>query len=193
MNAIYRSADYSKGIFQSIGFKEFHNYLLLTEDQRKNPITKVLLTQGIESLKIVTKRYAKQQIKWIRNRFLRLNDRKVPNIYRLDTSSPELWRQQVLEPSIAIVNAFIKGNPVPSHIKPVPKTEINENYSKLFVCDICEKRLSGFVAYESHMKSKGHKYQINHKNNLKKEKYYQLLSILKTHQNKLKDNRRNSI
>lgn len=29
-----RSPDYTKGIFQSIGFKEFHAYLILSEEER---------------------------------------------------------------------------------------------------------------------------------------------------------------
>jgi len=29
-----RSPDYTKGIFQSIGFKEFHTYLILSEEER---------------------------------------------------------------------------------------------------------------------------------------------------------------
>ena len=32
----FRSPDYTKGIFQSIGFKEFHNYLILPEDERRS-------------------------------------------------------------------------------------------------------------------------------------------------------------
>ena len=151
------------------------------------------MNQGIESLKSVTKSYAKQQIKWIRNRFLKLNDREVPPIYRLDTTSPEKWTQQVLEPSIGIINALINERPVPTHIKAVPKIEINDNLSQVFRCDICDKRLSGLVAYKSHLISKGHKYQINHKNNLKKKKYYELLALLKTYENQLKTIRRNSI
>jgi tRNA dimethylallyltransferase len=117
-----RSADYSKGIFQSIGFKEFHKYLLLTEEQRKtNPFSEQMLRESVDSLKLVTKRYVKHQLKWIRNRFLRLNDREVPDIYRLDTTSPELWTREVLSPSVAIVSAYLNKSEVPSHIRPVPK------------------------------------------------------------------------
>ncbi|CAG2169710.1 unnamed protein product [Oppiella nova] len=130
------SADYSKGIFQSIGFKEFHKYLLLTEEQRKtNPFSEQMLRESVDSLKLVTKRYVKHQLKWIRNRFLRLNDREVPDIYRLDTTSPELWTREVLEPSVAIVSAYLNKSEVPSHIRPVPKIDLDENHSKLFECN----------------------------------------------------------
>ena len=36
----FRKADYSLGIFQSIGFKEFHDYLLLDEDKKQTEIGK---------------------------------------------------------------------------------------------------------------------------------------------------------
>ena len=35
VRACCRSADYTKGIFQSIGFKEFHNYLILPQEERE--------------------------------------------------------------------------------------------------------------------------------------------------------------
>ena len=31
-----QSYDYTRGVFQAIGFKEFHEYLLLSNDERKS-------------------------------------------------------------------------------------------------------------------------------------------------------------
>lgn len=185
-------ADYSKGIFQSIGFKEFHNYLILSEEQRKSSFAEPLLRQGIDSLKLVTKRYANSQLKWIRNRFLKHNDRVVPNIYRLDTTSPELWQQNVLQPSIDLISAQLNGRPSPNHIKSEPKINVAKDNAKLFPCDVCKKQISGLVAYESHLKSKGHKYHLNRQKNLRKQQLYRLLAILKSHESSLKERRRNS-
>ncbi|XP_040830220.1 tRNA dimethylallyltransferase isoform X4 [Ochotona curzoniae] len=63
------SQDYQHGIFQSIGFKEFHEYLI-TEGKCTPETSNQLLKKGVEALKQVTKRYARKQIRWIRNRFL---------------------------------------------------------------------------------------------------------------------------
>ena len=41
-----READYTTGIFQSIGFKEFHDYLLLPEDERGSTRGQHLLQKG---------------------------------------------------------------------------------------------------------------------------------------------------
>nr|XP_048681781.1 tRNA dimethylallyltransferase isoform X1 [Caretta caretta] len=62
--------DYQHGIFQSIGFKEFHEYLI-TEGNCPQETSALLLEKGIQALKLVTKRYARKQNKWVRNRFLR--------------------------------------------------------------------------------------------------------------------------
>uniref|UniRef100_A0A8C9P8J0 tRNA dimethylallyltransferase n=1 Tax=Spermophilus dauricus TaxID=99837 RepID=A0A8C9P8J0_SPEDA len=61
--------DYQHGIFQSIGFKEFHEYLI-TEGKCTPETSNQLLKKGIEALKQVTKRYARKQNRWVKNRFL---------------------------------------------------------------------------------------------------------------------------
>lgn len=71
------SADYTKGVFQSIGFKEFHKYLMLNEEQQKSKEGLSALEEGIDNLKIATRRYAKKQTRWVINRFLGRDDRQV--------------------------------------------------------------------------------------------------------------------
>lgn len=73
----HREADYTIGIFQSIGFKEFHDYLVLPSSEQTSETGKMMLEQGVEALKVRTRRYARQQIKWIRKRFLQQPDRQV--------------------------------------------------------------------------------------------------------------------
>uniref|UniRef100_A0A8C3LFI8 tRNA dimethylallyltransferase n=1 Tax=Chrysolophus pictus TaxID=9089 RepID=A0A8C3LFI8_CHRPC len=62
--------DYQHGIFQSIGFKEFHEYLV-SEGNCSPETSALLLQKGIQALKQVSKRYARRQNKWVRNRFLK--------------------------------------------------------------------------------------------------------------------------
>ena len=69
-------ADYTVGIFQSIGLKEFHNYLLLSEAEQSSASGNDLLENGKELMMIATRQYARRQRKWIRQRFLR-SDRYV--------------------------------------------------------------------------------------------------------------------
>lgn len=76
VSILFRSdGDYTHGILQSIGFKEFHDFLMLSDEEHltvADPVrSEKLIEEGVEKLKLVTKRYARRQIKWIRNRFLR--------------------------------------------------------------------------------------------------------------------------
>ncbi|XP_034747861.1 tRNA dimethylallyltransferase isoform X2 [Etheostoma cragini] len=64
------SQNYQQGIFQSIGFKEFHDYLTAPESSTQQE-KDTLRDKGIEALKIATRRYARKQNKWVRNRFLK--------------------------------------------------------------------------------------------------------------------------
>ncbi len=51
--------DYTKGIFQSIGFKEFHNYLLLSAEEKEAEAGKKEFDKGAELLKLATRQYAR--------------------------------------------------------------------------------------------------------------------------------------
>ena len=51
--------DYTTGIFQSIGFKEFHNYLLLSPEDKDTDNGKEEFKKGVELLKIATRQYAR--------------------------------------------------------------------------------------------------------------------------------------
>lgn len=63
-----------------IGLKEFHEYLIMNAEQRASPEGKTAFESGVEVLKRVTRRYARKQIRWIRNRFLGRSDREVRKI-----------------------------------------------------------------------------------------------------------------
>ncbi|XP_023582959.1 tRNA dimethylallyltransferase isoform X5 [Trichechus manatus latirostris] len=76
------SQDYQHGIFQSIGFKEFHEYLT-TEGKCTPEISNQLLKKGIEALKQVTKRYARKQNRWVKNRFLSTHTKSKSHLYQL--------------------------------------------------------------------------------------------------------------
>ena len=45
---LYREIDYTHGIFQSIGFKEFHEYLILSDDEKDSDEGKRLLLKGMD-------------------------------------------------------------------------------------------------------------------------------------------------
>ncbi|XP_075410445.1 tRNA dimethylallyltransferase isoform X1 [Tenrec ecaudatus] len=165
------SQDYQHGIFQSIGFKEFHEYL--TTEGKCTPETgSQLLKKGIEALKQVTKRYARKQNRWVKNRFLSRPGSSVPPIYGLEVSDVSKWEESVLEPALEIVRSFIQvtihhsttiawfagHKPEIAPIKmPCSETESKRSYH---MCDLCGRIIIGDREWAAHLKSKSHGYQL---------------------------------
>lgn len=101
-----------RGILQSIGFKEFSSYLSMSPNsaERNSPMGEEILRGAVEKAKSATKQYARRQIKWIINRFLRRPYFGSIPVYRLDvtealrTSSTSIWAQDVLAPACRIIH-----------------------------------------------------------------------------------------
>jgi len=113
--------DPTRGVYQSIGFKEFQEYLekvRLNEDNEdmgggesggerqktqtnSNVELAAALERGVEQLKISTHRYARKQLAWIRNRWV-AND--IP-VHVLDTTVIKQWEINVNQIAQSVVRA----------------------------------------------------------------------------------------
>ncbi|XP_013876564.1 tRNA dimethylallyltransferase [Austrofundulus limnaeus] len=155
------SQDYQNGIFQSIGFKEFHNYLTAPEGISTEEKDK-LRREGIEALKIATKRYARKQNKWVHNRFLKRPGNNVPAVYGLDVTDVSKWEETVLNPALQILDRLSKGEE--PAIAPI-RVEGAEQRNKLSynTCDLCDRIIIGDVEWAAHLKSKKHQYHMRKK------------------------------
>ncbi|XP_069333846.1 tRNA dimethylallyltransferase isoform X3 [Eulemur rufifrons] len=163
-NASENSQDYQHGIFQSIGFKEFHEYLI-TEGKCTPETSNQLLKKGIETLKQVTKRYARKQNRWVKNRFLSRPGPSVPPVYGLEVSDVSKWDESVLEPALGIVQSFIQGHkPAAAPIK-MPYSE-TENKRSYHMCDFCDRIIIGDREWAAHTKSKSHLHQLKKRRRL---------------------------
>lgn len=151
--------DYTRGIFQSIGLKEFHPYLMMSQSERESDMGIKKLNECIEQLKMVTRRYARKQNKWTVNRFLCRMDREVPPLYSLDTTDPSKWCENVTTPAIEIVDCALHGRPC--KYKPLDKIENKSSNSNAtddtYYCEICERLFVGNHQWNDHLKSIRHK------------------------------------
>ncbi|RWS30341.1 tRNA dimethylallyltransferase-like protein [Leptotrombidium deliense] len=165
-----KNADYTEGIFQSIGFKEFHRYLILDKESRESKKGRKIFEECTERMKYATFRYAKWQEKWIVNRLLR-SDRVIPPIFGLNTSDLTQWQQNVTNIAIEIVKSHVKGTPLPTNIVPMEKEvscEDNtpEERRRLHHCDICERLIVGTKNWKMHLKSRKHYNVVNSRKRL---------------------------
>uniref|UniRef100_A0AAQ4Q5J0 tRNA isopentenyltransferase 1 n=1 Tax=Gasterosteus aculeatus aculeatus TaxID=481459 RepID=A0AAQ4Q5J0_GASAC len=130
------SQNYQHGIFQSIGFKEFHDYL--TKNSFNN-LQQPPLTAGIEALKIATRRYARKQNKWVRNRFLKRPGDSVPVVYGLDVTDASRWEETVLNPALQILESLSKPAVQPIRAEGAQQ----RNKRSRHACDQCDKVIIG--------------------------------------------------
>ncbi|EHB16269.1 tRNA isopentenyltransferase, mitochondrial [Heterocephalus glaber] len=131
-NSSENSQDYQHGIFQSIGFKEFHEYLI-TEGKCTPETSTQLLKKGPGP--------------------------GAPPVYGLEVSDVSKWKESVLEPALDIVHSFIQGHkPVAAPVK-IPYNEA-ENKRSYHMCDLCDRIIIGDREWAAHIKSKSHLHQV---------------------------------
>ncbi|XP_018615419.2 tRNA dimethylallyltransferase isoform X2 [Scleropages formosus] len=129
------SQDYQKGIFQSIGFKEFHQYLTagpdVGEEQRE-----ALLRQGPGS--------------------------SVPPVFGLDVTDVSCWEKTVLTPALQVLESLKKGEK-PS-LEPIRVEGIKpRNKRSRHTCELCDKIIIGDLEWKAHLKSKNHQFHLRKK------------------------------
>ena len=153
-------ADYTVGIFQSIGFKEFHDYLILDTESQQSEAGKALFEKGKAQMMLHTRQYARKQTKWIRQRFLRGDDRECPSVYGFDSSDPSKWESGVLRPATAVVEAYLAQDFDRLEQKPLAATISAHGFEesrKMFRCQICCLDVKGKLQFDFHVKSRRHK------------------------------------
>lgn len=156
-----RALDYDKGIFQTIGFKEFHEYLMMSTDQRCTEEGKKILAESIADMKCSTRRYAKTQLRWIRRRFLRSGTRNLPQIFKLNVDfSDEGWLEDVHKPAIEILDCIINDKELDKNIRMYQAEPEQQELGKFepgkYYCDICDRTIIGKIPIEQHLKSRNH-------------------------------------
>jgi len=147
---------YEDGLFQAIGFKEFHSFVTCTDDDPQK--LEILFREGLERLRCRTIKYSKKQVKWVRNRFLgRPADNMLP-VYELDTTDAEGWAENVLQRALDIAHAFIQRDKIPYSCMDAIDSSSCDSKRK-YTCELCDGRIiMGDLQWKEHLVSKKHKW-----------------------------------
>ncbi|XP_065183715.1 tRNA dimethylallyltransferase-like [Sycon ciliatum] len=143
---------FESGLFQSIGYKELYPYLSRSPDMDEEK-SKSLLTECLQSLVAATSRYARKQNAWIRNRFLKAGQKV--RLYGVDSSHPENWNDDVLQPALSIVQALLTDSPAP--LAPLPLQAATKNSWTKYECTACNRLLHGDQEWKAHLTSRMHR------------------------------------
>lgn len=147
-----------KGVHQVIGFKEFLPRLPLKGTV--NPKNDELLSECIDKMKQVTRKYSKQQTKFMKNTLMpKLNTMVEKDASRTDIAAAVLdatnlsnWNERVAENGIGIAKKFLDGNKDQPHfIAETPELrglmgfekKFTDSQWKHYVCDVCKDNKTG--------------------------------------------------
>lgn len=167
-----RAPDRTRGIWVSIGFKEFTPYLKAVMDpvSTEKDVEKALAL-SIEQTKAATRQYAKRQVRWIRLKLLTAlkNADSLSNIYLVDGSDVSRFQSDVVDPAVKICDEFLNGQELP------PPTSISVAAEELLApqrefdfgdrpdlwirqtCEICKITAVTEGQWNFHLQSRGHR------------------------------------
>lgn len=154
------SRDYQFGIFQSIGFKEFDAYFeyLSQHELDENKAEKDdLFQKGVEDMKAATRRYARIQMRWIKNRFVKRANEYAPIVHEVDTSDVSKWDEEIFEPARIIFENYLNGTQQAKITAGDFKKDTNFEYNK---CNTCDRVFVDKFQWNCHLKSGKHKKRL---------------------------------
>lgn len=112
--------DLSRGIWVSIGWKEFELYLRALEQGERDPKKQdILRNDSLDKMKAATRQYAKRQIRWITLRLIPslIQKNALDRLYLLDGTDVESWSENVSNPAIGVTQDFLLGGELPTPSK----------------------------------------------------------------------------
>ncbi|GAA5866194.1 hypothetical protein JCM1840_005107 [Sporobolomyces johnsonii] len=180
--------NYSKGIYQSIGYKEFKPYLSArhrdpSRTLENDAALRRVFDEGVESIKTSTRQYAKRQVKWIKSKLLpavrKLEDQSEVTVVLLDASDLARWNETVRDPAVDLLNQFLDRRPLPDPLTlspsaalhlAVPESSGPSAHAKR-ACEMCTREPDRpFMVEErqwaGHIKTKAHRIQAQKKSGL---------------------------
>ncbi|KAG2173409.1 hypothetical protein INT44_008761 [Umbelopsis vinacea] len=192
---------YQRGIWQAIGYKEFDEYLTAVENGNLGDKELLALREeSVERMKAATRRYAKRQVQWIRNKLLptiwntqdtlanlkstllSITPSQSIQLYLLDATDLSQWDENVKNTAVKIAQDFVNDKDMPD------PTTLNEFSSELLTregvadprqkllnwkkhtCEVCTNQSANPVVLNGDLELKQHISSRLHRRNTKREK-----------------------
>ncbi|KXT05950.1 hypothetical protein AC578_388 [Pseudocercospora eumusae] len=169
------SIDESKGIWVSIGYKEFIDYVQARRNGETD--TQYLLklhAASLEKTKAATRQYSKRQVRWIRIKLLNaLAEVDASNdLYLLDGSDVSRFEETVVQPALDLTGRFLRAEdmPAPASLSEIAAEQLQpkhddlaskpEHWAKQY-CPVCDMTSVTPTHWQQHIVSNGHKKRVS--------------------------------
>lgn len=171
-----QTLDMTKGIWQSIGYKQFEPYMTALDEGQDPTEVERLKLAALEEMKTATRRYAVYQTRWIRlkqiPRLKEAGQEAVDSLYLLDSTDVSRYQENVVEPAVKLATQFLAGEQRPAATEisdlarevltqvsnPTPRDPPSKR-----VCEICHTVLMTEAAWKQHLKSATHRRVVRKK------------------------------
>lgn len=170
------SVDRTKGIWQSIGFRQLEPLLDAERDPARAAAPEELAAlreAGLEDMRVATRQYARSQLRWIRGKTvpeLKEHD-AFRYLYLLDSSDTASFETDVLAPAAAVCRRFLDGEEMssPRALSGVAD-EVLSAYEDMAekpvlrqrTCETCHITVLEHL-WQQHLKGKKHRRFLKHK------------------------------
>lgn len=167
-----RPIDETRGIWISIGYKEFKDFIKVQHDRDTSEATlSRLKVEAVEKTKIATRQYAKRQVRWIRIKLVNAlaEAGAGDKLYLLDGSDISSFSTDVVEPAMTLTDQFLHGLQMPDpltlsaaaaeQLTPKQDYDLAATPERWFRrhCDLCNVTCVTEPQWEQHSKSKTHR------------------------------------
>ncbi|KAI0865838.1 IPP transferase-domain-containing protein [Xylaria cubensis] len=171
--------DLTRGIWQSIGFKQMEAFLDGELDADPPETLAKKKDAGLEEINIATRQYARYQFRWIRQKTLKAfkEHAAMDLLYLLDSTNASEFSANVLQPAANICRRYLadEERPRPTELSDTAQEILaafeNENRSsqttfKVKNCEICNMSLPTEDSWVKHINGRKHRRATGRKKKL---------------------------
>ncbi|ETS85576.1 hypothetical protein PFICI_03601 [Pestalotiopsis fici W106-1] len=168
--------DRTRGIWQSIGFKQFESFLLAEDNGEDINTLDKLKVENMELTKIATRQYARYQLRWLRLKTIPelKHHGALDYLYLLDSSLASDFAPNVLIPASNIMEAYLDGCalPKPASVSKTAKEVLstyaaqdtsNKPKAEARLCEVCNMTLQTEDQWNKHVNGQRHRRGLKHK------------------------------
>lgn len=122
LDDVVKRTSYQSRIFQTIGYRQFAEYLDRLESFSPSEAEKKEgFDKAVDDTKTATRQYAKSQLKWVQNKLVpevrraqsALAAAGQVELYLLDATDVSAWDEKVVTPALNIVSRFLTSQTLP--------------------------------------------------------------------------------
>ena len=177
--------DLTRGIWHSIGFKEFQRYLEAADEATASAsgndekTLEALKAAAVEDVKTATRQYGKYQTRWIRRKIVPLladeHPRAPDHLFLLDSSDIPSWSRAVADPAADVTARFLTGAELPDPLAVAgtegaavlrgPEGEAEEVPCRR-ECDVCGVTVVFESKWQEHLRSYRHRRTVRKRRKL---------------------------